>query len=66
MRKIKALAIGLVLGVAGFAYAAGSDGAQTSTQACDTGKTTASCCGQGASCCANGGSACCTAKMAAR
>ncbi len=65
MRKIKALAIGLVLGVAGFTYAAGNS-APTTAQSCNTEKMTASCCGQGASCCAGGGGSCCTAKMAQR
>lgn len=57
MKRIKVLAFGLVLGLAGIVYAAGS-GAQPTSQACDMNKAEASCCTPGASCCTGG--SCCT------
>lgn len=61
MKSIKVLVMGLVLGVAGVVYAAGQ--AQTTSQACDMDKASASCC-NGGSCCMGG--SCCGAKIAKR
>ncbi|MDQ3135141.1 MAG: hypothetical protein M3Q76_10090, partial [Acidobacteriota bacterium] len=61
MKSIKALALTIVLGLTGLAYAAG----QAQDKATNARKSTAaSCCTAGADCCANGGSACCQAHHA--
>lgn len=63
MKRVKTLALGFVLTLAGVVYAVGGSAQQSTSQACDMNKDAASCCTQGASCCAGGGS-CCTAKVA--
>lgn len=61
MKRIKTLAFGLVLALAGVVYAAGTGAQQPAPHACD--KDKAGCCAQGANAsCAGGGSCCKTAK----
>ena len=59
MKRIKILAFGLVLGLAGAVYAAGGS-AQSRPHAGDTDRAEANCCAPGASCCTGG--SCCTHK----
>ncbi len=59
MKRIKILAFGLVLGLAGAVYAAGGS-SQSTPHACDMERAEASCCAPGASCCTGG--SCCTHK----
>lgn len=63
MKKVKTLVVGLVLALAGVAYASG--GSQSTPQACNMDNSEGSCCVAGASCCTGNGS-CCAMKTAQR
>lgn len=64
MKRIKALAFGLMLMVTGVVYAAGTSAVrQSAPRACDMNKAGAICCApEGASCCGGGASCCKTDK----
>ena len=63
MKKVKTLVVGLMLALAGVAYAAG--GTPSTPQACNMNNGEGSCCVAGASCCTGNGS-CCAMKTAQR
>jgi hypothetical protein len=66
MKRMKALAIGFVLMMAGVVFAAGGSAQQrqSAAESCEMNIGGESCCTQGASCCTDGGGSCCKAKVA--